>query len=325
MAFRVPEPMVEPLAAGLVGLADVDGGPTGEQLAVLDALTAHLLGRPDLTGAGRPAGVGPAELAGALGDGTAGQVVRRRFHELAVAVEVCRHPQTPAQVERAEEYADALGVDGPDRAIFRDLVHEGVDRAAEDFRRFLDANLADRSEPSLPGPAPEDRSEPELVARLEAFAGMADGSLGRAYLRFYERSGLALPGREAAGVNHFYVSHDMTHVIAGIATTGPGEVALSAFQMAMDDNPVNTSALLASLVVHESGFERSPTVAAEAGILSRPGAAELLGREMARGAACTADFSLTDHFELAPLPLAEVRGRFGVRPPDDPDDGHHIW
>lgn len=321
MAFRIAEDDVEPVVAGLVALADTDGGPSAGQLAVLDALTTHLLGRPDLAGPGRPAGLGPDALAEALVD----PVTRRRFHELAVAVEVCRHPQTVAQVDRAEAYAEALGVDGPDRPIFRDLVHEGVGRAAADFRRFLHANLAERAEPALGGPAPDDRPEPDLVERLETFGGMDDGSLGRAYLRFYELTGLSLPGREAAGVNHFYVSHDMTHVIAGIATTGPGEVALSAFQMAMDDNPVNTSALLASLVVHEAGFERSPTVAAEAGILASPGAADLLGREMARGAACTADFSLVDHFELAPLPLAEVRERFGVLPPEFPGDGHHIW
>ena len=56
-----------------------------------------------------------------------------------------------------------------------------------------------------------------------------------------------------------------------------------------------------------------------------PGAAELLGQEMGRGAACTGDFSLVDHFELAPLPLTEVRERYGVPAPVDPDDGHHCW
>lgn len=322
MGFELPAELIEATVAGLLGAADVDGGPTVEQLAVLDAATAHLLARPDLTGDGRPAPVGPDRVAAVLVD----PLHRRRFHELLVAVEVCRHPQSTAQVERAEAYAVALGVHGPDREIFGDLVRVGVERAAADFRRFLGDNLSKRAEPALADvPAPQDAPEPELVARLESFAELPEESLGRAYLRFYERTGLSLPGREAAGVNHFYVSHDMTHVIAGIGTTGAGEVALSAFQMAMDDNPVNASALLASLVVHEAGFERSPTVAAEAGILGTPGAAELFGRELARGAVCRGDFSLVDHFALASVPLAEVRDQFGVRPPDDPDDGHHIW
>ncbi|MFM8895628.1 MAG: hypothetical protein ACKOE2_09695 [Actinomycetales bacterium] len=46
---------------------------------------------------------------------------------------------------------------------------------------------------------------------------------------------------------------------------------------------------------------------------------------MRRGTTCRADFSLVDHFELAPMPLAEVRQEFGVVVPDDPQDGHHWW
>lgn len=53
--------------------------------------------------------------------------------------------------------------------------------------------------------------------------------------------------------------------------------------------------------------------------------AELFGQELARGARCSADFSLVDHFELAAFPLNEVRDRFGVTPPVDPADGHHHW
>ena len=93
----------------------------------------------------------------------------------------------------------------------------------------------------------------------------------------------------------------------------------------VDDNEVNRGALLASLVVHEAGFARSESSAAEAGVLATPGAAELLGQEMARGAACTADFSLVDHMALFERPLAEVREEFGVGRPPDPDDGHHWW
>jgi len=126
-------------------------------------------------------------------------------------------------------------------------------------------------------------------------------------------------------MNHFFVSHDMTHVIAGIEPTGAGEVALSAFQMGMNDNDVNASALLASLVVHEAGFAAPPSVKAEERILDEPGAADLLARELARGSQCTDDFSLADHLALADRPLAEVRARFGVEPPTDPHDGHHCW
>jgi hypothetical protein len=321
VTFRIVDEDVQPVIGGLLGAIDVDDGPTDEQLAVLRAVSIHLLERPGLDLADVTP-LGPEELAAVL----VGTATPRRFHELVMALEVCRHPLSAAQVQSVERYCDALGVDGPDRGIFRQYVQQGAARAAADFRRFLDRTLAARVDPPLRGLAPvEDAPEPELAERLLAFADLPEGTLGRAFLDFHTRNGLPVPGVEASRINHFFVGHDMTHTITGIEPTGPGEVALSAFQMAADDNPLNVAALLASLVVHEAGFERSPSVAAEAGTLGTPGAAELLGAELARGAACTADCSLADHLELAALPLAEVRERFGVRPPADPDDGHHHW
>ena len=67
------------------------------------------------------------------------------------------------------------------------------------------------------------------------------------------------------------------------------------------------------------------TIESTAGTLARPYAAELLAKSLARGAATTGDFAFVDHFALAPLPLADVRARFGVRPPDNPADGHHLF
>jgi hypothetical protein len=127
-------------------------------------------------------------------------------------------------------------------------------------------------------------------------------------------------------MNHFYVAHDMTHVIAGIGTSSPGEIALSGFMVAMDGNDVNFSALLSSLIIHEAGFGRPTSISrAEHETLAKPGAAELLGQEMGRGALCTGDFSLVDHFALAPLALAQVRAHFGVVAPQNPNDGFHLW
>jgi hypothetical protein len=260
MGFRVPDHLVEPFVAGLCGVMDVDGGPTPEQTAVWRAVVTHLLGRGDLASTGVEP-IDPPATATALDDA----LTRQRFHELALTLETCRHPLTSAQVDRVEEYCDALGVDGPDRAIFRDLVRAGTEQAAADFQRFLDRTLGDRVEPQLRHvPIVADAPEPELAETLLAFASLPDDSLGRAFVDFHTRNRLAIPGVAASPINHFFVGHDMTHVIAGIEPTGPGEVALSAFQMAVDDTPLNTAALLAALVVHEAGFERSPSVGAEA-------------------------------------------------------------
>lgn len=319
MPFEVSAEAVGGMLAALVGAVDVDGGPTREQRMVLGAIAGLVWDRPGFDiDAVTP--LGPQEAAATLAD----PLLRRRFHEIVVILEFCRHPLTTSQVERVEAYCAAMGLDGADLGMLRDLVTHGAGQAAADFHRFLDANLVERAEPSLGGATPAE-PEPELAARLHAFADLPDGSLGRAFLAFYDRHGLSVPGVVGTTMNHFFVSHDMTHVIAGIEPTGAGEVALSAFQMGMDDNDVNASALLASLVVHEAGFASPPSLRPEERIFEDRAVARLVASGLARGSRCLADCSLVDHFALAPLALAEVRERFGVEPPADPDDGHHHW
>lgn len=321
MSLALAPELVEPFVAGLLGVCDVDGGPTGEQLSVLDAIVTTVWRRPDLDVRSHPVS-DPETLAEALTT----TADRRHFHEMIVTLEACRHPLTDAQLQRAETYEQAIGIHGPDAALFRTMVDEGTERAKADFSRFLVVSTDARVEPSLRSVRVEDGAdEPELVARIEALRGCAPGTLGHAYVTFYDIAGVPLPGVEATPMNHFYVAHDMTHVIAGIGTTAAAEVALSAFQMAMDDNDVNVAALLASLIVHEVGFGHAGKVSSESHTLDAPGAADLLATELARGSGCTADFSVIDHLAIAEMPLAEVRAQFGVQPPIDRFDGHHHW
>ncbi|CAB4623454.1 unannotated protein [freshwater metagenome] len=321
MPISLDPDLVDATVAGLLGACDVDGGPTDEQLAVLRSITVHLWNRDDLD-LSEVSALDPGQTAELLGSPAA----RRCFHELLVALEACRHPMSAAQVGSVEAYLGALGVAGPEMQILRDLVDSGTRTAADDFQRFLRANLAERAEPSLRDrTVPADVAEPELAAKLDQLHELPPGTLGWTYMEFYRRHRIPTPGIEASWMNHFFVAHDMTHVIAGIEPTGPGELALSAFQMAMNDNEVNRSALLASLIVHEVGIGSAGKLTSESGTLADEAVADLFGRELARGARCTADFSLVDHFELATLPLTEVRERFGVTPPFDPDDGHHHW
>jgi hypothetical protein len=94
----------------------------------------------------------------------------------------------------------------------------------------------------------------------------------------------------------------------------------------MDNSRINRAALLASLITHEAGFAHAGHLkSGETGLLADPKAALLLGQELQRGSQCRADFSLVDHFELAPMRLADVRAEFGVQPPERPLDGHHWW
>ena len=322
MSLFLPPDVVEPFVGGLMAGIDVDGGPTREQLGVLRAIVSTVWNRPDLDlMASRR--VGPSELADLLLETDH----RNAFHELHLTLETCRHPITDGQVELVQLYADALGVEGEDLAIFRDLVQEGVDSAAADYRRFLDHNLHERVEPSLAHQDPDaDLREIALAEKLEAFAEYGPGTLGRAFLTFYERFGLTLPGLESSTHHHFFVAHDMTHTIAGLSTSVAGEVALSGFQFAMNNDRINRAALLASLVAHEAGFAHPEHLAkADDSVLSHPRNVQLLAQELRRGSRCTGDFSLIDHFELAPLPIADVRAEFGVWAPENPSDADHWW
>ncbi|MCX5947412.1 MAG: hypothetical protein NTY67_04255 [Cyanobacteria bacterium] len=323
MALIVAPSLVEPVARGLLGSVSANEGPTLEQRRLLQAFVSHLWSRPDLMVDGLEP-LGPPELLTCLVD----PQDRQTFHQLQMTLEFCRHPQTPEQLQLGETYAMALGVSSAVRSVAHDLLHEGIDKAAADVARTFNRFLPLRSEPALAQEAIS-TTEPELdlARRIQAFSELPEGSLGRGLMHYYERFGIPIPGLEPCALNHLYVAHDSTHVIAGIAVTDAGEIALSAFQLAMQDNPINQSALLASLITHEAVFVSvNPAIQPSRASLDAPLAAQMLAQEMARGSRCSGDFSLVDHFSLAPMPLEEVRRLFNVQAPADPDDGHHfLW
>jgi hypothetical protein len=321
MPRLIDAPDVETVVRGLVGVIDVEDGPTDEQLAVLRAVVSHLFERDDLD-PGEMTPLGPADTAARLTDPDA----RRRFGELTFTLEACRHPLTDAQVGRCEAYADALGSSPEEVVLLRTAIDDGVARAAADFDRYFSAMVDARSEPRF-----RDRNldaphlDPEVVDIVRRFHELPEGTLGWCLADFYATHGFAVPGSEITPNTYLYFDHDNIHVISGIAPTGIGEIALGGFQMCMDDNAANTFAFFSPLVLHETGITAIDDIVAKGSTLSRPYAAELLGSEMARGSRTTGDFAWVDHLELAPLPLDEVRARFGVERPSDPDDGHHIY
>jgi len=322
MTLLLDAVVVEPALRGLLGCIACSDGPTLEQRRLVQAFARHLWQRPDLNLA-RLAPLDPAALAAALPD----PEPRRVVHLLQMTLVFCRHPQTAEQLSVAQDYADAFGLCSAALQVTHDWLHQGVAKAAADVGRLFQAALPLRSEPALAEHAASSTEpEPDLVARIEAFSALPADSLGRALLGYYDQFGFPVPGQVACSLNHLYLAHDMTHVIAGIAATSAGEIALSAFQLAMNDNAINEGALLASLVTHEAGFvSANPTLRPEGSSLDHPSAAALLSSELKRGSACCGDFSLVDHFALAPLPLADVRRQFNVLPPLQPSAQHHLF
>ena len=133
-------------------------------------------------------------------------------------------------------------------------------RAVEKLEILSEPSLRDRylriDEPDL-----------ELAAQLDALHDLPDGTLGHAFVEFHTRNGLMTPGADIHTPAH-YVSHDMNHVIAGYEPTGPGEIALGAFTLAMCDNDANWIQFIANLAIHEAGLVQHGDIMPKAATMS---------------------------------------------------------
>ena len=311
MTRFIEDGSVDVVIGALVGMIDVEGGPTKEQCAVLQALASGYWGRSDLdVGTIEPVGVD--DTAAAVTD----PLARRRLRELMVLLELCRHPLSEAQVARTEAYAAGLGESGPGLQIARDLVRKSADVARADYARFLAGRAEELAEPSLRGKYPlGDFTEPdhELAARLSALHDLPESTLGYEYVEFYRRNGLTLPG-EDPHIPLTFVSHDMCHVIGGYEPVGVDEIALGAMQLAMTDSDMHWLQFLGNLGVHEAGYLGGTGLVPKEGALARPGATETLVHALTRGSECTGDFTAAHHRGMADRPLVDVRAQFGVPP-----------
>ena len=190
----------------------------------------------------------------------------------------------------------------------------GADDTSRDLERFYGEVLPEISEVSL-----RDRylrlSEPDhrLANRLRALCDLPEGTLGHAYLEFYRRNRITLPGDDVQLPAH-YVNHDMNHVITGYEPTAPGEIARSAFLLAANDSRRNWLEFLMTLSIHETGVLNHGAIRAKVATLDRTGVPALFGEGLERGSRCTIDLSQVDHLAIAGLPLDQVRERFNVVP-----------
>jgi hypothetical protein len=305
--FRVDE--IEPVVAGLMGGIDVDGGPTSEQETVLGSMASNLWKRSDLK-LSEVTPLSPGEAAAALLRPDA----RIRFCEILITLELCRHPQSENQVSAVEAYLSALRINQVELQIIRESLEKGADEASKDLERFYGGILPEISEVSLRDNYLRlDEPDHELATRLRALHDLPEGTLGHAYIEFYRRNGLTLPGDDVHLPAH-YVNHDMNHVITGYEPTAAGEIARSGFLWAANDSRRNWLELLVTMSIHESGVLNHGAIRAKISTLNRQGVPELFGEGLERGSQCDVDLSQIDHLALVELPLDQVREQFNVVP-----------
>jgi hypothetical protein len=300
---------VEPIVAGLLGGMSTSSGPTTEQLNVLDSITRNLWGRPDID-LHNLTPLSSSEVAKALERPEA----RLRFAEIMMTLELCRHPMSKEQVDLAEKYVAALGVDDVEIETSRTAIVKGAEAAATDLERFYQQILPEISEISLRDRYLRlDKPDAALAARLRKLHELPEETLGYQYLEFYRRNNIELPGDDIHFPAH-YVNHDMNHVITDYEPTAAGEIARSGFLLAANDSHHNWLEFLLTLSIHESGVLNHGAIRAKVATLDRVGIPEFLGEGLERGSKCTVDLSQVDHLAIAHLPLEQVRANFSVVP-----------
>jgi hypothetical protein len=327
--FPVPPAAARVLSFGLWGLMDVDGGATAEQQRVFMTLATHLLRVEVRTGATLEL-LTPEQLAEELIE----PHWRRLFLQMAIILDLCRHPKSERQLERLEHYAEALGVDPPQLTVVRNFAHLSAEEATARFLRLYDKYIPELSEDHggvISGETQND--DDDFFEAVERLVDMPSGSLGWAFVQFYQRNGIPMPGRHTPNPA-YYVCHDMNHVITGYEPTGPGEIALGGFKLALNNSDANWMASLTNFLIHEVGLFKHGSdqqfvpyggggepyhgLDGRRGALDLPGSADLFAEALVRGASCRGDFSRLDHLAMAAEPLVEIRRRFHVLPLQQP-------
>jgi hypothetical protein len=282
---------------GLLEAVSVDGGPTDQQLRLLQALLRGYFGFEE-----------PVELVPLPADELARRITdpgsRRRLVQTLAVLEFCRHPASPALAESVAATVAALGVDEPMLAVARDAALESQELVLADFERFRrDTPI----EPRLIGVGDE-----AFAAQVEALHACPPGSLGRAFLDFRERwdlSPLSLDDPQSIKL----ANHDFAHILCAYQPNDAvDELALSALIVSATEGDDHFSSLTASLALYEVGLLPFPDIEPTRGVLARPGAADVFAEAMARGAACTHDPVHFDHLGVAHWPLDEVRATVGL-------------
>ena len=313
------------IASGLAGLINIGVGPTEEQRKVFQSFCWHIL-RLQSPEVELHNVLSPDQLAETL----PGSQDRRIFIQMAIMLELCRHPATEAQLNRLEEYASALNLSGPQLDAVRDLAHKSAVHATADFLRVYDKSIPELTERQFQKYVHgSEKGSESLWQQLRDFESLPSGTLGREFFEFYQRNELSLPSSETPNPG-YYVAHDMNHVIAGYEPTGPGEIALGIFKLMMNDSEANWMGSMVNFLIHEVGLfkhakrlqfvpygrggEPYHGLHGSRGAMTMRGAPELVAEAWERGAACRADFAAIDHLAIAHIPLVEIRSEYHVIP-----------
>lgn len=307
--------LIEPALRVLRTAIDTGDGGTEEQRALLDLVASRFWDRPDLVIGDVPR-ISPIEVSELFDDDVAAQ----RLRQMLVLFEVLRVPQTDEQVTLVDGFALALGGDDEGLRLVRGTMRDDTERALEHFMVAWSRGREAISEKSVReryDALDEKIEDPVLSAELRALRDLPRGTLGREYIEFYLVNGFDIPGEGVANPA-FFVQHDMSHLLAGLGPSAPGELALSAFQVGMLANDAHWMQFVTGLAAYELGLLSTEDFDAKSRVLARDGAIDLLLESFDRGTRCTQNYNELSLLSLADRPIDELRTRFGIEPPREP-------
>jgi hypothetical protein len=295
-----------PLVLGaLRSVAQANGQFTEAEAALIEGLAELHGGRLDAEALPR---VSPEQLACILTDPHR----KKRAVQLAIITSLVEGQPTEESSQAVAHLARALDVDEQGLRVLDRVAHERSLLARLDMirrvRRFATQGgpgFLRIALPSLLGFGRDDA----VAARYQALADLPPGTLGRNLYDHYREHGFALPG-EKGGLPELMLFHDIGHIISGYDVDPQGEIQQAAFQAGFARTDGFTFLLFGILQFH-IGLRITPVARSEQGYFDVP---KVL-RALARGAACTVDFS--DHFDFfahAHEPVAVLRERWGVPP-----------
>jgi hypothetical protein len=150
------------------------------------------------------------------------------------------------------------------------------------------------------------RANRELTARYRALAGLPPGTFGHTLMDFYRTYDIAIPGEPKSLP---WAMHEVFHVLSEYGVSLPSELWLTAF-MGGSQEDMCLDQMLFGLFSYHLGRPIVGGVVSE-GLF----APEDYFRAMARGASIKVDLVHGwDLFAVAEVPMAELRGRYGIPP-----------
>jgi hypothetical protein len=312
-------------AVGVASAAAPPSGLTDVQRVLIEALFPAMTGHRVSVAPLEP--VGPEQFAAGLARRNLG--FRSRGVQLMLLAALVLRPLPPEVVERVSAFARELMVDDGMIDAARRFASGSLGLAAFDFERNgytatwhpEDANALHTSR-ELAGAWDQTVDDPALAERWRRLGDLPADSLGRRVWEMYQARGFSFPG-SSGSAPPLLAQHDWVHVLADYGTTVECELEVFAFIARANDDMRAFSLLAMVISLFETGYLRTGMGLFESdlGHLSAgDGMAIRLGDAMRRGALChdavtgadSIDYLQIDWFDLAPLPLVEVRARFGV-------------